>query len=383
MRGGDAGLGFLSPGRLVQMFLAGASAVGLWLVGGLDSVPQPESATLVPGHPVDTGAWRVTVERAVLADHLPEVSSTPKPGVRWIGVVLTVDVTGNQTRSDLDRVVHLEAAGAIHPDDFGSAHTFDMADGRPVSSFQPGLPRHVALAWALNAAVAPPDTATIRIDKQTWTTGFATGLKEWQTTGETVSGRIVPASTPPTGSTGTTGSVPAPLAYGREIEALPYRVVIDRISVVDELKGMTHTRPGNRWIGMVVSVRIADPEQVAAGIGGAIRLTVPGRRSATPIVRIGPVPRSSTDAREAVLLWELRTGARVPATAAVEVLGQAQETSPLTGMVRGGDLRTVARGRLPVTDKTSGAASKRSTTSPKPASSNPVPSATVPAGGAR
>jgi hypothetical protein len=142
--------------------------------GGLDTVNK-QATPFKPGEEFNDGEYTVTIERARLVDELKGTYGSPKPGMKYLGVVATLRNDGTvpgRLRDQLDlRDV---------PDDefFG---VFRFRDGSAIQNLGPGLAEQLVFSWLVPDAVATSlQSVTIRVWKKTYTQLKVTyGGKEW------------------------------------------------------------------------------------------------------------------------------------------------------------------------------------------------------------
>lgn len=189
--GGQAARSRRLLGRVLQMpasrLGAGVGAVALatsGLFGGLDEVREPELPTVAVNAEHEGAPWNVTVTGMRVVDELQPLK-LKNPGDRWVAVLATVEVTADETRSDLEDAVRIPGVPGLL-----AAKADGSAKGRPdwvyllrddVSDpyLNPGMPEKLAFVWEQEASAAVPTAATVEIWGKTLRESTLTGNKEW------------------------------------------------------------------------------------------------------------------------------------------------------------------------------------------------------------
>lgn len=142
--------------------------------GGLDTVNK-QMTPFKPGEEFNDGEYTVTVERARLVDELKGTYGSPKPGMKYLGVVATLRNDGTVPGRLRDQ---LDLRDVPEKEFFG---VFRFRDGTAIQNLGPGLSEQLAFSWLVPDAVAQSlRSVTIRVWKKTYTQLKVTyGGKEW------------------------------------------------------------------------------------------------------------------------------------------------------------------------------------------------------------
>ena len=142
--------------------------------GGLDTVNK-QVTPFTPGEEFNDGEYTVTVDRAKLVDELKGTYGSPKPGMKYLGVLTTLRNDGTvpgrlRQQLDLRDVKQAEFFGA-----------FRYRDGSAIQNLGPGLTEQLVFSWQVPDSVAQSlESVTIRVWKKTYTQLKVTyGGKEW------------------------------------------------------------------------------------------------------------------------------------------------------------------------------------------------------------
>src|ERR1700754_3996227 len=146
-------------------------------LGGFDTVDK-RVTLFKPGEQFNDGESTVTVERARLVDVLKGGGHTlgpAKPGMRYLGVVATVQNNGTvpgRLRDELD------LQGQPDQEFFG---VYRNRDGSPIQTLGPGLTESLAFMWILpETALQAGQSVTLRGWKKEYKQLLVTyGGKEW------------------------------------------------------------------------------------------------------------------------------------------------------------------------------------------------------------
>ena len=165
-----AGLGRPQTRRVVLLLVLVATAA----FGGLDTVNK-QVTPFKPGEKFNDGEYTVTIERARVVDELKGTYGSPKPGMKYLGVLTTLRNDGTvpgrlRDQLDLRDVPKSEFFGA-----------FRFRDGSAIQNLGPGLTEQLVFSWQVPDAVARSlQSVTIRVWKKTYTQLKVTyGGKEW------------------------------------------------------------------------------------------------------------------------------------------------------------------------------------------------------------
>lgn len=142
--------------------------------GGLDTVNK-QVTPFKPGEEFNDGEYTVTIERARVVNELKGTFGSPKPGMKYLGVLTTLRNDGTvpgrlRDQLDLRDVPDTEFFGA-----------FRFRDGSAIQNLGPGLTEQLVFSWQVPDAVAQSlQSVTIRVWKKTYTQlKVSYGGKEW------------------------------------------------------------------------------------------------------------------------------------------------------------------------------------------------------------
>jgi hypothetical protein len=142
--------------------------------GGLDTVNK-QISPFKPGEEFNDGEYTVTVERARVVDELKGTYGSPKPGMKYLGVLATLRNDGTvpgrlRDQMDLRDVPEEEFFGV-----------FRFRDGSAIQNLGPGLTEQLVFSWQVPDSVARSlRSVTIRVWKKTYTQLKVTyGGMEW------------------------------------------------------------------------------------------------------------------------------------------------------------------------------------------------------------
>lgn len=142
--------------------------------GGLDTVNK-QATPFKPGEKFNDGEYTVTIERARVVDELTGTYGSPKPGSKYLGVLVTLRNDGTVPGRLRDQ---LDLRGVPEKEYF---NTFRYRDGSAIQTLGPGLTEKLVFAWQIPDSVAQSlEAVTIRVWKKTYTQLMVTyGGKEW------------------------------------------------------------------------------------------------------------------------------------------------------------------------------------------------------------
>ncbi|NEE00907.1 hypothetical protein [Phytoactinopolyspora halotolerans] len=193
-------------GLLLVAALSAGVAAGE-LAPGMSAGVESELAV---GEQIDTGPYRVTIDRARVLDELPGISEGDE-STRVIAVVAVVSGNGSTTLGGamLADTAHLRGVpgvgdgpgdGLDHGGDLGVAAqgVFVIADGSRLDALQPGIEYEVAMAWEQSAEAAPPTELEVALVGRTLRESSIDRSKAWLDRSTMAVGRI--PVTPPDGN---------------------------------------------------------------------------------------------------------------------------------------------------------------------------------------
>lgn len=151
------------------------------LFGGLD--PVDAGMPTVALNVVNRGVpWNVTVTGMRVVGEL-EPLQLKDPGNHWIAVLATVEVTADESRSDLQdavRIPEVDGLLADNPQRKGRPdYVYLVRDAVNGPYLHPGLPDKLAFIWEQRATATVPTTATVEIWGKTRRADSLTGHQEW------------------------------------------------------------------------------------------------------------------------------------------------------------------------------------------------------------
>jgi hypothetical protein len=166
--GGPAGLAARLAAIPLRWLGVGAGVAALavsGLFGGLNDVHRPELPT-VEVKAADRGSpWNVTVLRARLISDLSPLKPATA-GNHWLGVVATVEVTADESRTDLADVLRLSGVAGLTSDE--PAHVVQMRDATEPVQLNPGMPEDLAFVWEQAAGTPKAAEVTLQIYGKTY-----------------------------------------------------------------------------------------------------------------------------------------------------------------------------------------------------------------------
>lgn len=152
------------------------------LFGGLKEVDSERLPTVAVGA-VHTGQpWNVTI---VSVEYTKDASplKLQKPGDRWLMVRATVEVTADESRSDIRDVLRLRnVAGLIGKgDELGAKpdQVYLRGDISHVQRLHPNLPEDLLFFWEQAGDVEPPREVEVTITGRPHQVSSITGHLEW------------------------------------------------------------------------------------------------------------------------------------------------------------------------------------------------------------
>ncbi|GAB3972406.1 DUF4352 domain-containing protein [Plantactinospora veratri] len=137
--------------------VAGLAASGLF--GGLDTVTKPEVPTVAVGEVVDGGPWNVTVTGSRLVGKLPTLYL--RDGSRWFTVLVTVENTADESRTDFRDVIRLSGVAGVTEE--RASQVVLVRDGSRPNYLNPGLPEKLAFLWQQDDSTPVPQSATVQV----------------------------------------------------------------------------------------------------------------------------------------------------------------------------------------------------------------------------
>src|SRR5215217_4021434 len=142
--------------------------------GGLDTVSK-QVTPFKPGEEFNDGEYTVMIERARVVDELKGTYGSPKPGMKYLGVLTTLRNDGTVPGRLRDQ---LDLRDVPENDFFGA---FRFRDGSAIQNLGSGLTEQLVFAWQVPDAVAQSlASVTIRVWRKTYTQPKVTyGGKEW------------------------------------------------------------------------------------------------------------------------------------------------------------------------------------------------------------
>ncbi|OBK71452.1 hypothetical protein A5651_18555 [Mycobacterium sp. 1274761.0] len=162
----------ISPqtGRVALVLVLLATAA----FGGLDTVDK-EVTPFDPGQEFSDGQYTLIIERARVVNELKGTYGKPKPGLLYLGVLVTVrndSAVPGRLHSQLDL---RDVRGA---ELFG---IFRFRDGSPIQTLGPGLSEELVFAWQVPESTAKSlRSVTIRVWKKKYSQLKVTyGDKAW------------------------------------------------------------------------------------------------------------------------------------------------------------------------------------------------------------
>ena len=154
---------------LVVLFFA--TVVGLAL-----AVTEPGVAPVAPGETFEGEPWNVTVHE-VLVGAQQEYLEPPEPGDRFIVVRATVEVTADETRSDVGDALRLIDVPGLREE---RPQTVQLRrDGSSATGLHPGLAEEVELWWAQDGSQPAPSTVEVQIIGMTFREDRISGVEAW------------------------------------------------------------------------------------------------------------------------------------------------------------------------------------------------------------
>lgn len=152
--------------------------------GGLEEETQDGPEVLTVDTPLEVAPFEITVHRVVWTTDLPG-QYLSDDGNRWIGVVATVRNTSDAgvlgttlrtalTLGDVEGLVTNAATGVP------TSAVAVLEDGSMLNPVQPGLTYEVAFLYEQDGDEAPPTSATVSLQQQTWGVGRLDPTVSWR-----------------------------------------------------------------------------------------------------------------------------------------------------------------------------------------------------------
>lgn len=180
--------------RAVVVSLA-VVAVGVTAAtGGLATAPstRTELPLAAVGEPVNTGPYRITVERAAIFTRFGTIEPE-EPGGSLLAVMATVEVTADRSRTlmDIGQRAIVDAAGLSAVAEALPRRILFLRDGENAGSLQPGLPERVVFVWEMNPGAIVPDEIEVELRGATYRRYNFVFLNEWAWLDEGPRARVV------------------------------------------------------------------------------------------------------------------------------------------------------------------------------------------------
>jgi hypothetical protein len=170
---------------LPAQWLAGAiAAAGLAVsacFGGMAQAHTSEPETIAAGTLIKGAPWSVTVDEGRILKSETGLE-TEKAGDRWLVVIVTIDITSVDSRSDVADVLRLRGAQgllAARPQ-----RILLTRDGTDVGYLNPGMPERVGFCWEQSSSVPVPTSVDVDVYNETLRANNLSGSvsggnKEW------------------------------------------------------------------------------------------------------------------------------------------------------------------------------------------------------------
>src|SRR5690606_6710115 len=168
--------------RIVVVALVGIAVGVTSVTGGLATAPSTgkELPVAAVGEPVDTGPYRVTVERAAIFTKFG-ATEPDAPGGSLLAVMATVEVTAERSRSltNIGGRAVVDAGGLSGVTEAAPHRILYLRDGASVGSLQPGLPERVVFIWEIKPDAVVPAEIEVELRGATYRRTNFVFLNEW------------------------------------------------------------------------------------------------------------------------------------------------------------------------------------------------------------
>lgn len=156
----------------------GAAALAVsGFFGGLAPTDQPKVPALTVDAANEGKPWTVTVTGARVVDELEPLRLRAK-GDRWVVVLAIIDITADESRSDIRDAVRIADVGGLTTEE--PAHVYLLRDDKEVGLLHPGLPEKVAFFWEQAGDAAIPTEVRVRILGKTQRPDSFSGRLSWR-----------------------------------------------------------------------------------------------------------------------------------------------------------------------------------------------------------
>jgi hypothetical protein len=161
---------------LVVVVLAGLAIIPF---GGWSARPPAGVPKIALSQPSNGLPWNITVTGGRLVDDQPPLVAK-EAGDRWIIILATVEITANESRSDVASALRVSGAdGLVKGDEDGPVMVALLSDFNAFPYLQPGLAEQLAFGWQQSPSAPVPTQVQVTIIGKTLRRSSLTGTMEW------------------------------------------------------------------------------------------------------------------------------------------------------------------------------------------------------------
>ena len=135
---------------------------------GLAAVPR---GAVHAGEP-----WNVAVHEVLVGAQQENLEPTVE-GDRFLAVRATVEITADETRSDVEDAVRLADVAGLREEE--PVQVLLRRDGGPANGLHPGLPEEIELWWEQDGSQPPPTAVAVEIIGKTFRLNLIAGNEDW------------------------------------------------------------------------------------------------------------------------------------------------------------------------------------------------------------
>lgn len=175
----------LTPQTLFILLAAAIIAI-TGLLGGWNTIATAEKAlpTVAPSATATASPFALSLDKGASFSEMKEIGLYPMPKSRYVMVSVratnltkapvSVDVLGQALTPQLDGRATLPNGGLERP------RVFQVTDGQPVLTLQPGLPYHLAVVWRQDSSAPAPGTLQVDLNSATFRISSIDASTDWR-----------------------------------------------------------------------------------------------------------------------------------------------------------------------------------------------------------